>query len=115
VLKHGAVLIICVDAAWSPYRFIKNIRFAFRRQRRDAQVLNAVGLERALTLHGFIVEKFLGDVLFGQAISHWLYDPERKFLANKALTITEPVDSHLRSLPILRFLSEHYIIEARKK
>jgi ubiquinone/menaquinone biosynthesis C-methylase UbiE len=41
--------------------------------------------------------------------------PKWKTLANKVLRMTEPIDSHLRNLPILRFLSEHYIIEARKK
>jgi len=41
--------------------------------------------------------------------------PKWKTFANKVLRMTEPVDSHLRNLPILRFLSEHYIIEARKK
>jgi ubiquinone/menaquinone biosynthesis C-methylase UbiE len=42
VLRYDATFIACVDAAWSPYRFIRNVQFAFGcHRRRNANLLTA--------------------------------------------------------------------------
>jgi hypothetical protein len=116
VLKHQAKIIVCVDALWSPYRIFRKIQFAVgRRGKRYARVFNSRELERAFTTSGFVVERFFGDVLLAQVITRLLFDPKAKALAEKVLKATQPFDRHLTNLPLLRSLSEHYIIEARKE
>jgi len=116
VLKHQARFIGCVGALWSPSRVCRNIQSAIiRRGKKRARIPNALELKRTLTACGFIIEKFFGDVILAQVFTHLLYEPEGKVLADKVLKITQPLDRHLTKLPILKSLSDHYIIEARKK
>jgi len=116
VLKHQATFIACIDALWSPYRISRNVQLVVsHRRRRHARISNYKELKRTLTTCNFIIEKFFGDVLFAQIISHWLYEPKEKALAGKVLKATQPIDRHLTNMPLVKSLSEHYIIEARKK
>jgi len=116
VLKHQARLIVCVDALWSPYRIYRKIQFAVsRRGKRYARIYQSRELKRAFTTSGFVVEKFFGDVLLAQLATRLLFDPKRTVLADKVLKLTQPLDRGLTSLPILKSLSVHYIIEAKKK
>jgi len=116
VLKHQAKLVVCVDALWSPYRIYRKIQLAVsRREKRYARIFNSRELQRALTVCGFVVEKFFGDVLLAQVITHLLFDPKATVLSSKVLKVTQPLDGHLTNLPLLKSLSAHYIIEARKE
>jgi len=115
VLKHQAKLIVCVDAP-SPYRIYRKIqRFMGRSGKRYARVLNSRELQQALKTCGYAVEKFFGDVLLAQVITRLLFDPKAIVLAGKVLKATQPIDRHLTNLPLLKSLSAHYIIEARKR
>ena len=116
VLKHQARLIVCADALWSPYRIFRNIQFAIsRRGKRYARIFNSRELQRTFTTCGFQVEKFFGDVLLAQIITRLLFDPKATVLADKVLKATQPLDHHLTNMPLLKSLSAHYIIEARKE
>jgi len=64
---------------------------------------------------GFVVERFFGDILLAQVLTRLLFDPKRTVLAGKVLKATQPMDSYLTNLPLLKSLSAHYIIEAKKK
>ena len=115
VLRHQAKLIVCVDALWSPYRVYREAQFVLgRRRKRYARIFNSREL-RAFKLCGFVVEKFFGDVLLAQVITRLLFDPNATALANKILKVTQLLDRHLTNLPLLKSLSAHYIIEARKE
>jgi len=116
VLKHQAKLIVCVDALWSPYRIYRKIQLAVSRcGKRYARIFSARELQRVFTKCGFAVEKFFGDVLLAQVITHSLFDPKTIVLADTVLKATQLIDRHLTNLPYLKSLSAHYIIEARKK
>ena len=116
VLKHQAKLIVCVDALWNPYRIYRKIqRFIGRSGKRYARVPNSRELQRALAICGYVVEKFFGDVLLAQIITRLLFDPKATVLADKVLKATQPIDRYLTNLPLLKSLSAHYIIEARKE
>ncbi len=116
VLKPQARFIACVDALWSPYRICRNIQSAITYcGKRHARFLNSLELKRTLMAGGFMIEKFFGDVMLAQVISHLLYEPKGKVSADRFLRVTQPLDRHLTNLPILKCLSEHYIIDARKK
>jgi len=116
VIKQQASFIACVDALWSPYRIYRNIKFAISRPRkRLVRILNLVELKRTLTSCGFTIEKFFGDVMLAQVIAHSLYEARGKVLALKVLRATQLLDPYLTNMPLFKSLSEHYIIEARKK
>lgn len=115
VLKHQAKLIICVDALWSPYRIYRKMQLAIGHQKRYACILNSRELQHTLAACGFVVKKFFGDVLLAQVITRLLFDPKATALADKVLKATQPFDRHLTNLPLIKYLSAHYIIEARKK
>jgi len=116
VLKRQAKLILCVDALWSPYRVFRKIQaFVGRSGKRYSRIFNSRELQRELTTCGFTVEKFFGDVLLAQVVTRLLFDPKTTVLADKVLKATQPLDRHLTNLPLLKSLSAHYIIEARKK
>jgi len=116
VLKHQARLIVCVDALWSPYRVYRKIQgFIGRRRKRYARIFNSRELQHVLATSGFTVEKFFGDILLAQVVTRLLFDPKGKVLADKVLKATQPLDRHLTNLPLLKSLSAHYIIEARKE
>jgi len=112
VLKRQAKLIICVDAVWNPYR---KAQLAVARGNKYNRITGSRELQRELRAAGLIVEKFFGDILLAQVASDLLFDPKAKVLANKILKATQPLDRRLMNLPLLKFLSAHYIIEARKK
>jgi len=112
VLKRQAKLIVCVDSYWNPYR---KAQLAVAPGSRYNRIMGSRELQHKLRATGFIVEKFFGDVLLGQVFSDLLFDPKAKALANKILNATQPFDRCLTNLPLLKFLSAHYIIEARKK
>lgn len=99
VLKHKAKLIVCVDTLGSPF----------------ARIHNSRELQHAFTTCGFVVEKFFGDVLLAQVVTRLLFDPKATVLADKFLKVTQPLDRRLTNLPLLKSLSAHYIIEARKE
>jgi SAM-dependent methyltransferase len=116
VLKHQATFIACVDALWSPYRIYRTIQLAASHcGKRYARIFNYLELKRTVIACDFIIEKFIGDVLLGQVIARLLYEPKGKAIADKVLKATQPLDSRLTDLPLFKSLSEHYIIEARKK
>jgi len=116
VLKHQAKLIVCVDALWNPYRIYRKIQRALsRRGKRYARIYNSRELQLLFTRCGFVIEKFFGDILLAQVFTSLLFDPKAIILADKVLKTTQPIDCHLTSLPLLKSLSAHYIIEARKK
>jgi len=112
VLKRQAKLIVCVDALWKPCR---KAQLAVTRGSRYNRIMGSRELQHKLRAAGFIVEKFFGDVLLAQVFSDLLFDPKAKVLANRILKATQPFDRCLTNLPLLKFLSAHYIIEARKK
>jgi len=112
VLKRQAKLIACVDATWSPYR---KAQPAAIRGNRYNRITGSRELQHKLRASGFIVTKFFGDVLLGQVFSDLLFDPIAVVLANRILKATRPFDSLLTNLPLIKFLSAHYVIEARKK
>jgi len=112
VLKRQAKLIVCLDALWNPYR---KAQLASTRGNIYNRITGSRELQHKLRAAGFIVEKFFGDVLLAQVFSDLLFDPKDKVLANRILKATQPFDRCLTNLPLLRFLSAHYIIEARKK
>jgi len=99
VLKQKAKLIVCVDTLGSPF----------------ARIHNSKELQHAFTTCGFVVEKFFGDVLLAQVVTRLLFDPKATVLADKVLKATQPLDRRLTNLPLLKSLSAHYIIEARKE
>jgi len=103
VLKCQANLIVCVDALWS------------RSRRRYARIFGSKKLQQAFTACGFVVKAFFGDILLAQVFMHLLFDPKRTVLAAKVLEATQPLDRRIANLPLLRSLSAHYIIEAKKK
>jgi len=116
VLKHQATFIACLDSLWSPSRIHTNVQFAIsRRRKKHARISNCIELKRSLTACDFIIEKFFGDVLLAQVMTRLLYEPKGKVSADKVLKATQPLDSHLTHLPLFKSLSEHYIIDARKK
>jgi len=116
VLKHQAKLIICVDALWGPYRIYRKVQgFIDRSRKRYSRIFNSRELYLALTACGFVVKRFFGDVLLAQVVTRLLFDPKRTVLANKVLKVTQPLDRYLTNLPLLKSLSAHYIIEARKE
>jgi len=116
VLKHQAKLIVCTDALWSPYRIYRKVQGAVSRGgKRYARIFNSRELQRAFATSGFVVEKFLGDVLLAQVITRLLYNPKATVFANEVLKATQPLDRRLLNLSLLKSLSAHYIIEARKK
>jgi len=116
VLKHQAKLIVCVDALWSPYRIYRKVQLAVsQRQKRYSRVLNSMELQRAFKACGFAIEKFFGDILLAQVITRQLFDPETTVLADRVLKATQPLDRYLTNMPLLKSLSAHYIIEARKE
>jgi len=117
VIKHQAKLIVCVDALWSPYRIYRKIQGVAGDPsgRRYASIFSSRELQQVLTTCGFMVEEFLGDVLLAQVITRLLYEPRGRLLADKVLRVTQPLDRRLTSLPLLKSLSAHYIIDARKK
>jgi len=112
VLKRRAKLIICVDAVWNPYR---KAQPAVTRGSRYNRITGSRELQHKLRTAGFIVEKFFGDILLAQVVSNLLFDPKAQVLANRILKTTQPLDRCLTNLPLLKFLSAHYVIEARKK
>jgi len=112
VLKRQAKLIICVDAVWNPYR---KAQPALTRGNKHNRITGSKELQRKLRASGFIVEKFFGDILLAQVVSNLLFDPKAQVLANRILKATQPLDRCLTNLPLLKSLSAHYIIEARKK
>jgi len=116
VLKHQAKLIVCEDALWSPYRIYRKIQGFFGRSgKRYARIFSSRELQRTLTTSGFIIEKFFGDVLLAQSVTRLLFEPKGIVLADKVLKATQPLDRRLTNLPLLKSLSAHYIIEARKR
>jgi ubiquinone/menaquinone biosynthesis C-methylase UbiE len=112
VLKPRAKLIACVDAPWNPYR---KIQLATTRGNIYNRITGSRELQHKFKASGFIVTKFFGDVLLAQVVSNLLFDPNAAVLANRILKATRPFDSLLANLPLLKFFSAHYIIEARKK
>jgi len=112
VLKRQAKLLICVDAVWNPYR---KPQPAITRGSRYNRITGSKELQRKLRAAGFIVEKFFGDILLAQVVSNLLFDPKANVLAGRILKATQPLDRCLTNLPLLKFLSAHYIIEATKK
>ncbi len=116
LLKRQGKLIVCVDALWSPCRIYRKIQFGVsRRGKRYTQIFSSRKLQRAFVVNGFVVEKFFGDVLLAQVITRLLFDPKARVLAGKVLKATQPLDRLLTNLPVLKSLSSHYIIEARKE
>ena len=112
VLKRQAKLIACVDAPWNPYRKAQLVATCGNRYNR---IRGSRELQHKLRASGFVVRKFFGDFLLAQVVSDLLFDPNARVLANRILRATQPFDSLLTNLPIIKFLSAHYIIEARKK
>lgn len=116
VLKHQAKLIVCVDALWNPYRIYRKMQFAVSRSRKSySRPFNSRELQRAFTTYGYVVEKFFGDVLLAQVVTRLLFEPKATVLADKVLKATQPLDRYLTNLPLLKSLSAHYIVEARKE
>jgi len=112
VLKPQAKLIICVDAVWNPYR---KAQPTITRGNKEKRITGSKELQHKLRAAGFIVEKFFGDILLAQVVSNLLFDPKANVLAGRILKATQPLDRCLTNLPLLKFLSAHYIIEATKK
>jgi len=115
VLKHQAKLVLCVDALWSPYRIYRETQGVIGGEKRNSRSFNSRELKLALTGCGFVLEKFLGDVLLAQVVLRSLFDPRRTVWTDKVLRATQPLDRRLTNLPLLKSLSAHYIMEAKKK
>lgn len=117
VLKHRGKLILCIDALWSPSRICTVVRELLRRRKNSKytpDVLHYKNLTNSMKTEGFILEKFIGDFLLGQLLTPFLFDPKRNNVAKKMLKVVQPLDFYLTRMSLLRPLSAHYIIQARK-
>jgi ubiquinone/menaquinone biosynthesis C-methylase UbiE len=115
VLIKQAKLIICVDALWSPYRIYRKVQFLINaRRKRYSRIISARELRQTLTMSGFVVETFFGDVLLAQILTHLLFDPKATRLANTILKATQPFDRRLANLPFVKSFYAHYIVKAKK-
>jgi len=117
VLKYGGKLILCIDSLWSPSQICTVVRELLHRRKNSKHapdVLHYRNLTNSMKTEGFVIEKFIGDLLLGQLLTPFLFDPKRNNVAKKMLKVVKPLDFYLTRMWLLKPLSAHYIIQARK-
>jgi|GEM_PF-5987989 len=116
VLKKNGTFVVCIDSIWSPSTFCTRARKLFQRRKGNdnTSFLHYKRLMDCMRTSGFIIEKFLGDIFLGQVLTDLLFNPEKNNVTTKILRIFQPIDSYLTRLSLLKPLSAHYIIQARK-
>ena len=72
ILKKRGKLILCIDSLWSPSRIwngVRDVMWRRNKSKRGPEVLHYRNLTKSIKTEGFIIEKFLGDFLLGQALT----------------------------------------------